>query len=56
MITDIHIQNFKLFKSFKLEKLPKILLVGGKNNSGIYTTCKSESEGKTISLNFKGVF
>ena len=34
MINDIHIQNFKLFKSFKVEKLPQILLVGGKNNSG----------------------
>ena len=34
MIKKIHIQNYKLFKSLSLEDLSKILLIGGKNNSG----------------------
>ena len=34
MIKDIKIQNYKLFKSLSLTDLPRILLVGGKNNSG----------------------
>ena len=34
MITQIHIQNYKLFKSLKLENLPQFALIGGKNNSG----------------------
>ena len=34
MITSIKIQNYKLFKSFSLEDIPNIALIGGKNNSG----------------------
>ena len=34
MIKDIKIQNYKLFKSLSLTNLPRILLIGGKNNSG----------------------
>ena len=34
MIKSIKIQNYKLFKSFLLENLPYILLIGGKNNCG----------------------
>ncbi len=34
MITSIKIQNYKLFKSFSLEKLPNIVLISGKNNCG----------------------
>ena len=34
MIKNVHIQNYKLFKSFQLKEIPKILLIGGKNNSG----------------------
>ena len=34
MIKSIKIQNYKLFKSFDLQNIPQILLVGGKNNSG----------------------
>ena len=34
MINSIKIQNYKLFKSLSLTKLPQILLVGGKNSSG----------------------
>ena len=34
MITEIKIQNFKLFKSLHLKDLPQILIIGGKNNSG----------------------
>ena len=30
MIKSIKIQNYKLFKSFLLENLPYILLIGGK--------------------------
>ena len=34
MIKSIKIQNYKLFKSLSLEELPRIVLIGGKNNSG----------------------
>ena len=34
MIKNIRIQNYKLFKDFTVEDLPRILLIGGKNNSG----------------------
>ena len=34
MLTELKIQNFKLFKNFHLKDLPQILLIGGKNNSG----------------------
>ncbi len=34
MIKSIKIQNYKLFKSFSLEDLPGIVLIGGKNNCG----------------------
>ena len=34
MIKNVHIQNYKLFKLFQLKEIPKILLIGGKNNSG----------------------
>ena len=34
MIKSIKIQNYKLFKSFSLENLPYIVLIGGKNNCG----------------------
>ena len=34
MITNIKIQNYKLFKSFSLENLPNIVLISGKNNCG----------------------
>lgn len=34
MIKDIAIQNYKLFKSFSVKDLPRILLIGGQNNCG----------------------
>ena len=34
MLKDITIKNYKLFKSFSVKDLPRILLVGGKNNCG----------------------
>ena len=34
MIKNITIENYKLFKSFHLEEIPRILLIGGKNNCG----------------------
>jgi len=34
MIKSIKIQNFKLFHSLTIEEIPKILLIGGDNNSG----------------------
>ena len=34
MIKNITIENYKLFKSFHLEDIPRILLIGGKNNCG----------------------
>lgn len=34
MIKSIHIQNFKVFKSLNVKDLPRILLIGGKKNSG----------------------
>ena len=34
MIKSIKIQNYKLFKSLSLEEIPRILLIGGKNNCG----------------------
>ena len=34
MITDIHIQNYKLFKSLQLKNLSQFTLIGGKNSSG----------------------
>ena len=34
MIKNITIKNYKLFKSFHLEDIPRILLIGGKNNCG----------------------
>ena len=34
LLQDIHIQNFRLFKSLRLENLPQFTLIGGKNNSG----------------------
>ena len=34
MLESLHIQNYKLFKSFKIEGIPRILLLGGKNNCG----------------------
>lgn len=41
MVTSIKIQNYKLFKSFSLEKLPCILLIGGKNGCGKTTVLES---------------
>ena len=34
MIKNITIENYKLFKSFHLDNIPRILLIGGKNNCG----------------------
>lgn len=34
MITQIKINNFKLFKTLDLQDIPQILLIGGKNNCG----------------------
>lgn len=34
MIKNIKIKNYKLFKTLSLTNLPRILLIGGKNNSG----------------------
>ncbi len=34
MLKRLHIQNCKLFKSFAVEDIPRILLIGGKNNCG----------------------
>ncbi|MBL7814259.1 MAG: AAA family ATPase [Saprospiraceae bacterium] len=34
MIEKLHIQNYRLFKDLKIEKLSQINLIGGKNNSG----------------------
>ena len=34
MVKSIKIQNYKLFKSFSLENLPRIVLISGKNNCG----------------------
>ena len=34
MITDINIKHFKLFDSFAIKDIPRVLLIGGKNNSG----------------------
>ena len=34
MIQSIRIQNYKLFKDFTVEDLPRILLIGGKNSCG----------------------
>ncbi len=34
MLKSIRIKNYKLFKDFTLKKLPRILLIGGKNNCG----------------------
>ena len=41
MIKSIKIQNYKLFKSFTIEELPRILLIGGKNNCGKTTALES---------------
>ena len=34
MLKNIRIKNYKLFKDFTLKELPRILLLGGKNNCG----------------------
>ena len=34
MMNSLSIKNYKLFKSFSIENLPQILLLGGKNNCG----------------------
>ena len=34
MIKDITIENYKLFKSFSVKDLPRVLLIGGQNNCG----------------------
>ena len=34
MMTDLRIRNFKLFKDFSLKNIPRILLLGGRNNCG----------------------
>ena len=41
MIKNLKIQNYKLFKSFELKDIPKILLIGGKNNCGKTTVLES---------------
>lgn len=54
MITEIKIQNFKLFKSFHLKDLPQILIIGGKNNSG--KTSVLEAIYLSLSFNFGYLF
>ncbi len=34
MLKNIRIKNYKLFKDFTLKDIPRILLIGGKNNCG----------------------
>lgn len=41
MLTSIKVQNFKLFKDFTLDNIPRILLLGGKNNCGKTTALES---------------
>lgn len=34
MINEISIKNFKCFEKITITNIPKILLIGGKNNTG----------------------
>ena len=34
MLDSLHIQNYRLFKDLKIEKLGQVNLISGKNNSG----------------------